>query len=140
MRVYIAAPLFNESELERNRQLRDFVRELGHETFLPQKDGGIALDIIAKGADALMTRAAVFKNDIEEVGRCDIFLCVLDGRVPDEGACVELGVAYARGKTCIGYLTDKRSLDAYGPNLMIEGCLKATARSRDELRAIFATL
>lgn len=48
----------------------------------------------------------------------------LDGRVPDEGACVELGMAYAWGKICIGYKTDDRCLDFTGTdNLFIEGCL-----------------
>ena len=29
------------------------------------------------------------------IKNCDILIFFLDGRVPDEGACVELGMAYA---------------------------------------------
>ncbi|SEM13100.1 hypothetical protein SAMN04487770_12685 [Butyrivibrio sp. ob235] len=29
---------------------------------------------------------------------CDTILLIFDGRVPDEGACFELGYAYAKGK------------------------------------------
>ena len=36
---------------------------------------------------------------------------VLDGRIPDEGACVELGIAYANGKRCYGVKTDARSVE-----------------------------
>ena len=44
-----------------------------------------------------------------------IFLFILDGRVPDEGACVELGIAYAqkyinkKKKILIGLHTDSRA-------------------------------
>ncbi|HUO50466.1 MAG TPA: nucleoside 2-deoxyribosyltransferase [Candidatus Paceibacterota bacterium] len=140
MKVYIAAPLFNESELERNRGMRDFVRGLGFETYLPQEDGGIAFDLIKSGARLQETRKRIFENDMEQVKTCDIFLCILDGRVPDEGLCIELGYAYALGKTCVGYLTDKRSLDEYGINLMIEGCLPDIAHSREELHDILTKL
>ena len=47
----------------------------------------------------------------------------LDGRVPDEGACVELGYAYARGKRCIGIKTDVRVAEFGGDNMMISGIL-----------------
>jgi nucleoside 2-deoxyribosyltransferase len=134
MLIYLAAPLFNEMELERNRELRDFLRGLGHEVYLPQEDGGLAFDLIAQGADMADVRRKVFAADVEAVRRCDILLCVLDGRVPDEGLCVELGMAYTLGKTCIGYQTDKRSLDKFGNNLMIDGCLKTIVHTKEELK------
>ena len=56
--------------------------------------------------------------------KCDILIFFLDGRVPDEGACVELGMAYAWNKICLGYKTDDRCLDFTGTdNLFIEGCM-----------------
>ena len=60
---------------------------------------------------------------------------VLDGRVPDEGGCVELGMAYAWGKGAIGFKTDNRALDSSGDdNLMIEGCFDfKIARTIEEL-------
>lgn len=134
MKVYIAAPLFNEIELERNRRLRDFIRELGFDTYLPQEDGGISYDVIDTGGDIKETRRQIFENDIRHIESGDIMLCVLDGRVPDEGMCIELGVAYALKKACIGYMTDQRSLDKYGVSLMIEGCLSSMSGSMEELR------
>ena len=58
------------------------------------------------------------------------------GRVPDEGACVELGIAYALGKKCIGYKTDDRNLDFTGDdNLFIEGCMDfKVIHNKEELK------
>jgi nucleoside 2-deoxyribosyltransferase len=133
MKVYIAAPLFNDMERERNRVLRDALQEAGFDTYLPQEDGGIAYDDIASGADVASTRKRIFDRDIEEVKGCDLLVFALDGRVQDEGACVELGYAHALGKPCFGYRTDTRSFDSYGPSLMIEGCLRGIASSLPEL-------
>src|SRR3989344_6281136 len=123
MKIYIAGPLFNEIELQRNRELRDFLITLGFETYLPQEDGGVSYDIITKGGNVRETRKKIFENDVKEIHESDIILCILDGRVPDEGMCIELGTGFSSGKICIGYLTDKRSFDIHGLNLMIEGCL-----------------
>lgn len=48
---------------------------------------------------------------------------LIDGRVPDEGACIELGIAYAQGKRCYGLKTDTRTIQLdLDNNPMIEGC------------------
>ncbi|MCP4404648.1 MAG: hypothetical protein GY801_46010 [bacterium] len=58
---------------------------------------------------------AIFQLDRDKIFEADIFLFVLDGRVPDEGTCVELGLAYAhkllqqRKKLFIGLHTDARA-------------------------------
>jgi nucleoside 2-deoxyribosyltransferase len=60
-------------------------------------------------------RLAMFRLDEPKILDCDIFLFVLDGRVPDEGACVELGIAYCPRepqdgeKLLIGLHTDTRA-------------------------------
>ena len=60
-------------------------------------------------------RQAIFSLDRDKVLEADIFLFILDGRVPDEGACVELGIAYGQkhlleqDKLIIGLQTDSRS-------------------------------
>ena len=57
----------------------------------------------------------LFEIDRDKIIESEIFLFVLDGRVPDEGACVELGIAYSdkffnnKNKTLIGLQTDIRS-------------------------------
>ena len=87
---------------------------------------------------AAQTRKELFAGDVAAIKNTDALVCVLDGRVPDEGLCVELGIAYALNKKCIGYQTDVRRLDPYGNSLMIEGCLSGTAHSDEELLALLA--
>ena len=68
---------------------------------------------------------------------CDTLLFLFDGRVPDEGACFELGYCYAKGKQCIGYKTDARSfIDGYD-NVMLHGAPETVLRSEQELQAFF---
>jgi nucleoside 2-deoxyribosyltransferase len=54
---------------------------------------------------------------------------VLDGRVVDDGACVELGIAYALGKKIYGIKTDTRSLELdLDLNPLIAGCFTTIFR------------
>ena len=65
----------------------------------------------------------IFEKDFSEVMKADIIFMLLDGRIPDEGACVELGIAYANGKRCYGFKTDARSVEInMDLNPMIAGC------------------
>ena len=113
---------------------------MGFDSYLPREDGGIAFQKIGSGEDVISTRRKIFENDLKEIHASDIFLCILDGRVPDEGACVELGLAFALGKRCIGYKTDQRSFGKYGDNLMIEGCLEKTVSTKEELETFLTIL
>lgn len=123
-KIYFAAPLFNEMELRRNEEMTKELRTWGYEVYLPQESAGLSAKIIAQGGDKLEVSKKIFETDLEGIKQCDILLFFLDGRVPDEGACVELGMAYAYGKKCIGYKTDDRCLDFTGTdNLFIEGCM-----------------
>src|SRR3712207_6768300 len=60
-------------------------------------------------------RHAMFHLDRTRILDSDVFLFVLDGRVPDEGACVELGIAYCQKylqngeKLLVGLHTDTRA-------------------------------
>lgn len=123
-KIYFAAPLFNEMELERNRKYTDILRKWGYEVYLPQESAGLSAQIIANGEDKYEVSKRIFETNLEGIKWCDILVFFLDGRVPDEGACVELGIAYAWGKKCIGYKIDDRCLDFTGTdNLFIEGCM-----------------
>lgn len=83
--------------------------------FLPQRDG---LDSSNPPYNELTNdelSRAIFALDQEKGLEADVFLIVLDGRVPDEGACVVLGIAYGhkhllkRDKLLIGLQTDSRA-------------------------------
>ena len=122
-KIYFAAPLFNEMELKRNEDLTKKLRESGFDVYLPQ-ESGLSAKMIKDKDDTLKVSRSLFEIDKKAIMECDILIIFLDGRVPDEGACVELGMAYAWNKKCYGYKTDDRSLDFTGTDtLFIEGCL-----------------
>ena len=134
MKVYIASPLFSEGERAFNNTIDEMVKLCGHETFLPQRDGGCVVDL-PDIIDGLPKRRYLFQLDCEHMEWCDTLLFILDGRVPDEGACFELGYCYAKGKRCIGYKTDARSfIDGFN-NVMLDGALEAIFHTPEELRA-----
>ena len=120
-KVYFAGPLFSESEREYNAKLAQILEDYGYEVFLPQRDGFLAAELEGK-TEAEKTQM-IFEKDLEHILEADIVFMVLDGRVPDEGACVELGIAYASDKRCYGFKTDARSVEIdMDLNPMISGC------------------
>ena len=122
-RVYFASPLFNEAEKEYNLKIVSILEEHGYEVFLPQRDGFLAAEL--EGLTDEEKVAKIFQKDYEEVLKADILFMVLDGRVPDEGGCVELGIAYANGKRCYGFKNDARSIELdMDLNPMIVGCFQ----------------
>ena len=122
MNVYIAAPLFSEGERNFNESIDSIIRECGHTTFLPQRDGGCVADLPDQ-INGIPKRKYLFQLDCEHMDWCDAILFLYDGRVPDEGACIELGIAYAQGKRCYGLKTDTRTIQLdLDNNPMIEGC------------------
>jgi nucleoside 2-deoxyribosyltransferase len=122
-KLYMAGPLFSEAELEFNRKIRDLLSDF-FEVYLPQEDGGLFVDMVAKGVAVEEASKSVFLMDLDKLESCNIFLIILDGRVIDEGAAFELGIAFAQGKACFGLRTDPRQLLATGNNPMIEAALK----------------
>ena len=114
--VYLAGPLFSKAERRFNLQLTAKLEALGFRVFLPQRDGVERQTSPYEGMTPEQRRHAMFRLDRQQILDCDVFLFVLDGRVPDEGACVELGIAYCQkclqgsGKLLIGLHTDTRAV------------------------------
>lgn len=129
-RVYLAAPLFSQSEQDYNEQLTALLEAHGYTVFLPQRDGYLAAELEGKTEEELTQM--IFEKDVSEVMKADIVFMVLDGRVPDEGACVELGIAYANGKRCYGIKSDARSVEInMDLNPMITGCFTKLFKNLD---------
>ncbi len=118
--IYISAPLFNEMEIAFNEKMDGFVRSLGFTTYLPQRDGGEDELLLKKPELWPETSRRVFQRDVDSLKNSSILLMIVDGRVPDEGACVELGMAYAFNKICIGFQTDTRKFSGNQNNLMLD--------------------
>ena len=129
-RIYFAAPLFCQSEKDYNLKLVKVLEDHGYQVFLPQRDGFLAPDL--EGLTEEELTKTIFDKDVSEVLKADIVFVLLDGRVPDEGACVELGIAYANGKRCYGFKTDARAVELnLELNPMITGCLIKLFRDND---------
>ena len=138
MKIYIAAPLFSIAEKKQNERLANILESCGHEVFLPQRDGGCFAEL-PNFVDGTSREAILHRKDIAALNWCDTILFVFDGRVPDEGACFELGYAYAKGKRCVGFKTDSRSLIQGCDNLMIVVSIETILRSENELGIFFST-
>lgn len=113
--IYLAGPLFSTAERRFNLELAQRLEASGFRVFLPQRDG---VERASPPYDAMSPeerRLAMFDLDKQQILASDVFLFVLDGRVPDEGACVELGIAFCQkelrnsGKLLIGLHTDTRA-------------------------------
>ncbi len=94
MLLYVAGPLFSTAERSFNQQLTDKIEALRYRVFLPQRDGVESNEPPYDIMPPDDRRRARFTLDKDNVLACDVFLFILDGRIPDEGACVELGIAY----------------------------------------------
>lgn len=121
-KVYFAGPMFNHAEKEYNLKITKLLEEFGYQVFLPQRDGIEAAKLEGKTEEELIKM--IFDLDAGQVRKADIIFMNIDGRVPDEGACVELGIAYGIGKRCYGFKTDSHSVEmGLDMNPMISGCM-----------------
>jgi nucleoside 2-deoxyribosyltransferase len=117
-KIYIAGPLFSDAERSANEAMC-FICEKWCDVFLPQRDGHLIPDLIARGLHPEEAYKFVFQKDVNAIEVCDAIVINLDGRAVDEGAAFELGVAHALGKLCVGYRTDVRVLLEWGLNPMV---------------------
>lgn len=96
MLIYYAAPLFCQAEQEFNLQLTGKLEERGFTVFFPQRDFIESSKPPYNEMTKDERRQEIFTVDRDKILEADVFLFILDGRVPDEGACVELGIAYGQ--------------------------------------------
>lgn len=121
--IYFAGPLFCQGEKDFNVKVANMLENAHYKVFLPQRDGYEA--VLLKDKSPEEVSHLIFNKDVSEIKNADIFFMILDGRVPDDGACVELGIAFASGKTCYGFKTDARSIECnLDLNPLISGCFK----------------
>ena len=129
-KVYMAGPMFNQAEKDFNLKITNLLEEYGYQVFLPQRDGIEAALLEGKTEEELTQM--IFELDAGEVKKADIVFMNIDGRVPDEGASVELGIAYGIGKRCYGFKTDTRAVEfGLEMNPMISGCMIKIFKNHD---------
>lgn len=117
-KIYCAGPLFNDKEKEEMAEIAAILEESGFRVFLPHRDGfefAHLLDIFKKigvpeaKANRLLHKA-IFTLDVYQVLDSDGLILNINGRVPDEGATVEAGIAWNAGKQVVIYKNDARTL------------------------------
>lgn len=134
-RIYFACPMFSAMEKEYSLKIVGILEKYGYTVFVPFRDGIEAAQLDGKSEEELVEM--IFAKDVEEVKKADILFFLLDGRAPDEGAAVELGMAYAYQKRCYGFKTDTRSVEmGLDLNPMISGCMKKIFKDFDGDKAI----
>lgn len=140
MLIYLAGPLFSEAERTFNDGLTGRLERLGFDVFLPQRDGVEREKPPYDTMPPEERRQAMFDLDEAKVREADVFLFVLDGRVPDEGACVELGIAHTHRRLTgarrllVGLHTDDRAAFLTSKlNPMLRGPLDLVAEDKEAL-------
>lgn len=131
-KVYIASPLFNPPEREENSEIDEALRKGGFETFLPQRDGFLYVELVktieekqkgCKREDAEKIALSIITHlDIYQVCEgSDALVLNMNGRVPDEGAVSEAAMAFAVGHPVVIYKNDARSLVGGRDNPLVAG-------------------
>ncbi len=134
-KIYLAGPMFNKAEKDFNQLITTILEENGYSVFLPQRDGVEFFELKDKTEQEITK--IIFDTDTKAILEADILFMVLDGRVPDEGACVELGIAYANKKRCYGIKSDVRSAEnGMDLNPLIAGCFRKIFKNFDGNKAI----
>lgn len=117
-KIYLAGPLFNAGERLHNLFLERYLKDLGFEIILPQKEAlrffdGEKFDVAAIVADC----AAACRDHKTIVVAC------LDGTDADSGTAVELAIAREANGRVIVYRTDFRTdiCREIGMNAMLLG-------------------
>jgi nucleoside 2-deoxyribosyltransferase len=140
MLVYFAAPLFCQAERDFNVNLTTKLEKSGFSVFLPQRDGvELSEDFLRDKAEKEICNE-IFEFDRSKILEADIVLFIMDGRVPDEGLGVELGIAHEnkflrdQEKLLIGYSTDMRVFaDMFKLNAMLLGALDDLVTNENDL-------
>jgi nucleoside 2-deoxyribosyltransferase len=134
MKVYLASPLFSESERLVNDSISAALNGIC-DVHLPQRDGPVVERAIAEGTPPRTAARLAFDSDVAAIRACDILVAVLDGRALDEGVCVEVGYAKALAKHVVGFKSDSRQTMPWGNNPMIDGCVDKWVRDTHELKS-----
>ena len=128
-KVYCAGPLFNPKEREEMTQIASALESAGYSVFLPHRDGLeyallwpylLERSIEPQQAQHILNMA-IFSLDVFQIMDSQGLLLNMNGRVPDEGAMVEAGIAWANNRPVVIFRSDCRSLIEGNCNPLVLG-------------------
>ena len=110
-------------------QIATALEHKGYSVFLPQRDGlefaRLFPLFLERGIDARdaqkILNLAIFSLDVFQITDSQGLLLNMNGRVPDEGAMVEAGIAWASSKVIVIFRSDSRSLIEGNCNPLVLG-------------------
>ncbi len=128
-KIYCAGPLFNPKEKEEMQEIATILENNGFDVFLPHRDGFEFVDLsesfiklgVSDNDAKLILNKAIFTLDVFQVIDSDGLILNINGRVPDEGAMVEAGIAWNAGKTIVIFKNDARTLINGNDNPLLLG-------------------
>lgn len=108
MKIYIGGPMFSESDIVYNRQLKHLLLDNGFDVYCPNDN-----EAINDKSRNDITNEKIYHSDIEQLCNCNILLCriALDcGTMWEAGYmdCLSKNVDNSRYFGCIGLITDIR--------------------------------
>ena len=128
-KIYCAGPLFNLREKKEMQEIANVLENNGYNVFLPHRDGFefanltksfIKLGVSENNANLILNKA-IFTLDVFQVLISDGLILNINGRVPDEGAMVEAGIAWNAGKIIVTFKNDTRTLINGNDNPLVLG-------------------
>jgi nucleoside 2-deoxyribosyltransferase len=127
MQVFLAAPLFSESERGFNEKVAEELRGGGFDVWMAQE-----APFIKEGSHEEKKR--IYEKDVSALRGSDVVVAVLDGVEVDSGVAFEMGFAKALGKPIIGLKTDYRTFSRMEEvNLMLEVSVMNICKTVDEV-------
>lgn len=97
MKIYLASPFFNDSEIENIHQAVEILKDKGLEVFVPMEHDVENRDELTNDRWA----EEIFKIDRNGIDNCDAVVLLYGGMYSDSGTAWECGYAYATGKKVI---------------------------------------
>lgn len=120
-KFYIAAPFFNDEQVDRVERVKQELINLGHEFYSPKDE------CVVSNKNTNEELEECFKSNLKAIENCDFVLAVTDGK--DVGTLFEAGYAYAKGKRII-YLCETIGDNAF--NLMLaKSCVNVLKRAEE---------
>ena len=115
MKVYIAAPFFNEEQLSVVKRIESYLRENGINFFSPRSEGTL-VKMSPEERKAKMSE--LFQSNVNHMDWCTHCIAVIDDY--DTGTVWEMGYLFATGKKIVSF-----SANYHGINVMLNESIQA---------------
>lgn len=106
MKVYIAAPFFNEEQIKVVQNIEDMLEREEIEFFSPRSEGTLKQ---MSHEERVRNMGKVFDSNIAHMDWCTTAIAVIDGY--DKGVLFEMGYLFATGKRIISYTSNYKGIN-----------------------------